>query len=86
MNGEHTKPVEARSEKTEIYRVWFDDPNGQRRYVDLPRYKGISSIREGFWVTDDWEIVTGLVPLGGNWIPPHRVVIATKLDLEIDHG
>ncbi len=84
-NGEHKKPVESRTEETEVYRAWFDDPQGHRRYVDIPRFKGISCLRDGFWVTAEWEYKLGANALGSHWIPPSRIVIATKLDLEKSH-
>jgi hypothetical protein len=65
------------SDEQEVYRVWFDDPAGCRRCVDVPRSSGIASLREGIWVDADWRpAFTGAI----HWIPPSRFVIVSKLD------
>lgn len=61
----------------EVYCVWFEDPAGHRRCVDIPRSRGIAAVREGIWVDADWKpAFTKAI----HWIPPSRFVIVTKLD------
>ena len=67
----------------EVYRVWFDDPQGNRRCVDVPRSLGVQDPARGVWVTSDFgSLETVLVPVGSHWVPPSRLVLITKLDLE----
>ncbi len=67
----------------QVDRVWCDDPQGMRRCLDVSRSQGVHSIIEnGLWVSSDFgECVVGLIPHGGNLIPPSRLVCITKLDL-----
>jgi hypothetical protein len=62
----------------EVYRVWFEDPAGDRRCIDVPRFQGIATVREGLWVNADWHYTVGSDAI--HWIPPSRIVIASKLD------
>lgn len=60
----------------QLYRVWYDDPSGNRRWVDTKR--GVWFCQEGFWVDDEWQYAVDLDKCI-NWIPPHRIVLMTKL-------
>lgn len=75
MSGPQGNPSE---DEREVYRVWFDDPSGQRRCVDVPRRKGIASIFDGVWVDTDWQYAVGLDAF--HWVPPSRFVLVSKLD------
>lgn len=60
----------------QLYRVWFDDPQGHRRFVDTN--KGVWFCKDGFWVDGDWQHTVELDACLF-WIPPHRVVMITKM-------
>lgn len=60
----------------QIYRIWFEDPDGNRRWIDTN--KGIWPATEGFWVDSDWQYTVGLDETL-HWIPPGRIVLVTKL-------
>jgi hypothetical protein len=64
------------SETVTVYRVWFDDPRGQRRFVDTN--KGVWIFRdEGIWLDADWNLTTDLDACLF-FIPKHRIVMMTK--------
>lgn len=70
------------TEDQQVYRCWYDNPAGERCYVDVPRHRGIESVRKGIWVDKDWEFGLGDKCL--HWIPPGRIVVVTKLDYPAD--
>ena len=79
MNGDSPN---IPKELVSIYRGWFDDPSGRRRYVDIPRHLGIAQFREGVWLDAEWNYARASTSL--NWIPPTRFVMVTKLDVPAD--
>jgi hypothetical protein len=60
----------------QLYRIWFDDPQGNRRSTDTT--KGVWIAKDGFWVDEDWQRTTTFDDCI-HWIPPHRIVLMTKL-------
>lgn len=60
----------------QLYRCWYDDPQGNRRWVDTN--KGVWFCTNGFWVDAEWQQTIELDACV-NWIPPHRIVLLTKL-------
>lgn len=67
---------------SEAYRVWFEDGSGNRRYTDVPRHKGIAEIREGLWINKEFQYSVGMDAC--HWIPPARLVLVTKLTVELE--
>ena len=65
----------------QLYRIWFDDPSGQRRSVDQP--DGLWPALKGFWVDEEWqyERTTGRCL---HWVPPGQIVLVTKLPRDTD--
>jgi hypothetical protein len=72
MNDHLTE--ETRNEQ--MYRCFYDDPQGSRRFVDTN--KGVWFCKDGFWVDSDWQYAVNLDDCV-YWIPPHRIVLLTKL-------
>ena len=64
-----------------MYRVWFDDPSGVRRHIDVPRNKGIDYVAQGLWLTADWSF--GNMEDEIHWLPPSRLVLVTLLPAEL---
>lgn len=60
----------------QVYRCWFEDPDGNRRFVDTT--KGVWFCKDGFWVDAEWGHTDAFDDLV-HWIPPHRIVLLTKL-------
>ena len=58
-------------------RVWFEDPQGQRRHIDTER--DVLDIKEtGLYLDEDWQDVWNGRPWT-HWIPPTKIVVITKL-------
>lgn len=74
-----SEPRPVSEEKVLVYRCWYDDPQGARRYVDVPRERGIATIREGLWLNAEFEFGIGERCL--HWLPPGRIVLVTKLEI-----
>lgn len=54
------------------YRIWFDDPQGNRRSL----YSNRMDAREmGLYLNEEWEEAFEWV----HWIPPSRLVLITKI-------
>lgn len=68
------------TKQEQMYRCWFDDPQGQRRSVDTN--KGVWFCKDGFWVDDEWQHTVELDACR-HWILPHRIVLLTKLPREV---
>lgn len=63
----------------QLYRCWYDDPQDIRRWVDTNQ--GVWFCKDGFWVDVKWQLTVELDSCV-YWIPPHRIVMLTKLSRE----
>lgn len=60
----------------QVYRCYFDDDRGFRHSTDTTQ--GVWFCKEGFWVDEKFQYTTELDAMV-HWIPPHRIVLLTKL-------